>query len=247
MKLHSNTIPSHVVILGLGPSVSAWFEIARKLGGRHAFCDEVWAINALGGVVQHDILFHMDDVRIQEIRAQARPESNIAKMLEWLRVHPVPVITSRLHSNYPALVEFPLEAVINHLVFDYFNSTAAYALAYAIHIGVKKVTVFGCDYTYPNSHDAEKGRACLEFWLGQAAARGVQICLPKTTSLMDAISGRQDRLYGYDTRTVKFSTRKDGSISVEFTEVATLPTADEIERRYDHSIHPNSLVSEATQ
>jgi hypothetical protein len=48
--------------------------------------------------------------------------------------------------------------VINSCGIAYFNNTAAYAVAYAVHIGVKKITLFGCDYTYPNAHDAEKGR-----------------------------------------------------------------------------------------
>lgn len=233
----------HVVILGLGPSVNAYVDICKALGGRRKFCDEVWGINALGDVIQCDRIFHMDDVRIQEIRAQERPESNIAAMLQWLKTTTTPVITSRAHPDYPSLVEYPLEAVINHLTYDYFNSTAAYAVAYAIHLGVKKITLFGCDYTYPNAHDAEKGRGCVEFWLGQAAARGIAIGLPKTTSLMDALSSRQDRLYGYDTRRVAFNQDDAGRITVEFEEMEELPTAEEIEVRYDHSIHPNQLVT----
>lgn len=235
--------PKHVVILGLGPSVGAYLDIVKRLGGRQAFCDQVWGINALGDVLQCDIIFHMDDVRIQEIRAAAQPESNIAVMLRWLKTTSTPVVTSRTHVDYPALVEFPLEDVINHLTYDYFNSTAAYAVAYAIHIGVEKITLFGCDYTYPNAHDAEKGRGCVEFWLGQAAARGIQLSLPKTTTLMDAIYGRQDRLYGYDTQTVTFNADESGYVTVEFAEVEVLPTAEDIEARYDHSAHPNALVS----
>ena len=28
----------------------------------------------------------------------------------------------------------------------YFNNTASYALAYAIYLGVEKISIFGCDY-----------------------------------------------------------------------------------------------------
>lgn len=233
----------HVTILGLGPSVSAYLDITRRLGGRHKYSDETWCINALGGVLQCDRIFHMDDVRIQLIRSAARPESNIAAMLEWMRETETPIITSRLHPGFPSLVEFPLEAVINNLTFDYFNSTAAYAVAYAIYLGVEKISLFGCDYTYPNAHDAEKGRACVEFWLGQAAARGIKIGLPKSTTLMDGLYSRQERLYGYDTRTVEFIHEEDGYIRVAYTEKEDLPTADAIEAAYDHSAHPNALVS----
>jgi hypothetical protein len=234
----------HVTILGLGPSLEEYVNIAKRLGGKHAYCDEVWGINAVGGVIQCDRIFHMDDVRIQQVRAEAEPDSNIARMLEWIKVHPGPVYTSRSHKDYKGLVEFPLEAVMNDLRYDYFNNTAAYALAYAIHLRVEKISIFGCDYTYPNAHDAERGRACLEFWLGQAAAKGINIAIPKNSSLMDALYTQQDRLYGYDT--IDISMELDGSkIIVNKKKHKRLPTAEEIEDRYDHGKHPNALVSDS--
>ena len=132
---------------------------------------------------------------------------------------------------------------MNSLKYDYFNNTAAYAVAYAIHIGATKISVFGCDYTYPNAHDAERGRACFEFWLGQAAARGIAIAIPKVSSLMDALYAQQDRLYGYDTVDIKMRTEGQ-RIIVEKTKHKRLPTADEIEAKYDHETHPNPLIKE---
>lgn len=225
----------HIAILGLGPSLDQYLEITKRLGGRSKFCDETWAINALGDVFACDLVFHMDDIRIQQIRAAAAPASNIAAMVKWLKASRVPVVTSRKHPDYPALVEFPLEDVLNHLGHDYFNNTAAYAVAFAIHIGAEKISLFGMDYTYPNAHDAEKGRACVEFWLGQAHARGIKINLPKTTTLMDSMYPRASRLYGYDTVEVDFDVQEDGTLKLGFTERQTLPTAEEIERNYDHS------------
>lgn len=239
-RVHTSA-PAHVVILGMGPSLSEYLNIVKRLGGRSAFCDEVWGINALGDVFDCDRVFHMDDVRIQEIRAAARPGSNIAAMLKWLKTHKGPIYTSRTHPGYPGLVEFPVEDVINHLNFGYFNSTAAYAVAYAIHIGVKKLTIFGNDFTYDNAHDAEKGRACVEFWMGIAAARGIALSIPRTSSLMDACNPLPDRLYGNDTRDIVWK-RVRGKVRLTFTEKKVLPTADEIEHRYDHERHPSPLV-----
>lgn len=239
----TKTPPAHVAILGLGPSVTEYLELTKRLGSRHALADETWTINALGDVFVGDRVFHMDDVRIQEIRAAARPESNIAAMLRWLKRHPGPVYTSRPHPAYPGLVPFPLEDVVNDLGYCYFNSTAAYAVAYAIHIGVSKITVFGNDFTYPNAHHAEKGRACVEFWLGIAAARGIKLAMPRTSSLMDACEPAESRVYGYDTLNVELA-REGPRMRVRFTERAQLPDADEIERRYDHNRHPSPLVEE---
>jgi SAM-dependent methyltransferase len=236
--------PRHVAILGLGPSLNAYLELTKRMGGRHRFCDETWAINALGDVLHADLVFHMDDVRIQEVRAAAAPESNIATMLQWLKRHPGPIVTSRAHPDYPGLVEFPLGEVVARFPHGYFNSTAAYAVAYAIHIGVKKITLFGIDFTYPDAHSAEKGRACVEFWLGIAAARGIELAMPKVTSLMDALVPHQERYYGYDTLDVGIARDASGAVRVNITPHDRLPTAEEVEARYDHSKHPNPLLSD---
>lgn len=235
--------PKHVAILGLGPSVGQYLALARGLGGRHKVADETWGINSLGNVFECDRVFHMDDVRIQEIRAAARPQSNIAGMLEWMRKHPGPIYTSRAHPDYPGLVEFPLEDVVNELRFPYFNSTAAYAVAFAIFIGVERISLYGIDFTYPNAHQAEKGRACVEFWMGVAAARGIALRMPQTSTLMDACAPIEERVYGYDTVHLSIERDEGGQAVVGFTERENLPTADEIEQRYCHEKHPNRLVS----
>lgn len=236
----------HVSIVGMGPSSNQYVHICKVLGGRHKYCDETWVINALGDILAHDRVFHMDDVVIQQIRADAAPESNIANMLEWLKKHPGPVITSRAHPDYPGLVEFPLEDMVNEFPNGYYNSTAAYAVAYAIRLGVEKISCFGMDFTYPNAHDAEKGRACVEFWLGIAAERGIKLVVPKTTSLLDAMHTQASRFYGYDCVDLSFR-GVEGRTLIDFTEKTVLPTAEEIEEAYDHSAHPNGLVEEAAR
>jgi hypothetical protein len=231
----------HVAILGLGPSVRQYLELTKRYGGRRAFCDETWGINALGDVFACDRIFHMDDVRIQQIRAAANPDSNISRMLDWLRTTDTPVVTSCPNQAYPALEAFPLAEVLTKFPMGYFNSTAAYAIAYALHVGATKITCFGMDFTYPDAHDAEKGRACVEFWLGMAAERGVEISVPKTTSLLDAMNPQSLRFYGYDCVDLSI-TREGESVKVAFADRAELPTAEEIERAYDHSRHPNQIV-----
>jgi hypothetical protein len=238
----------HVVILGLGPSLNQYLNLARQLGGRSALGDQVWAINALGDVVACDRIFHMDDVRIQEIRAAALPQSNIARMLGWMKTHPGPIYTSRLHPDYPGLVEFPLQDVINAAGHAYFNSTAAYAVALAIAEGAATVSLFGIDYTYANAHHAEKGRACVEFWLGVAHERGIAINVSEGSSLLDTCEGLS--LYGYgamgsrDVRIHDAPAGRNGEVSarVEFVERPVLPAAAEIEAAYDHTNHPSPLV-----
>ena len=238
--------PEHVAILGLGPSINDFLELTKRLGGRSAWCDEVWAINALGDLFACDRIFHMDDLLVQEARAAANPDGNIAAMVRWLKTHPGPIYTSRRREGYPGLVEFPLEAFLNagydNAGAPYFNSTAAYAVAYAIHIGVKQISLFGIDYTLPNFHQAERGRACVEYWLGVATARGIKVTLTERTTLLDACAPDTERLYGYDCTDVVMTDHEDGRVTLTFTD-KPVPTADEIEARYDHSQHPNRLMS----
>jgi len=233
--------PEHVAIVGLGPSAAQYENIVKRLGARKRFADELWVINGLGDVLRADRVWHMDDVRVQELRAKERPDSNIAAMLGWMRTYQGPIYTSFAHPDYPALVEFPLEAVANSTGYAYFNSTAAYAVAYAVHIGVKKLSVFGFDFTYPNAHHAEKGRACVEFWLGMAAARGIKIAVPRESSLLDACHPYAERLYGYDAVAVTITDKPGGGFAFAFAEKA-LPSAAEVELAYDHEAHPNALM-----
>lgn len=244
------TGPGHVVILGLGPSVEQYVDLTKRLGGRKAFADEVWAINGLGDIVQCDLVFHMDDIRVQMLRAEAKPQSNIAVMVDWLRTTKTPVMTSRAHPDFPAMTEFPLQNVINGLGYAYFNGTAAYAVAYAIYRGATKISLFGCDFSYEHSHHAEKGRGCVEFWLGVAAAKGIQLGFADQTSLMDTIDEPKDptvlNVYGYDFDHVRVET-VDGLAKIRFEPRADPPTADAIEDRYDHSkpTAPSALLAKA--
>lgn len=242
----------HVAILAYGPSLHQYVDLAKALGSRRAFADEVWGINAVASVLDCDRAFHMDDVRIQEIRAEAAPDSNVANMLAWLKTAKGPIYTSREHEDYPGLVAYPLERVLNATGggVRYFNSTPAYAIALAIAEGIEAISLFGLDYTYANAHDAEKGRACVEFWLGVAYARGVDIRVSSVSSLMDSCEPDEVMLYGYGrfgSLTPKFEQRADGSLAVDLVENAELPSADEIEAAYDHSRHPSPLVSGVTQ
>ena len=228
-------IPKTVAILGLGPSLEAYVDIAKRLGGRRKLVDETWGINAVIDIIACDRGFHMDDVRVQQARAVEAPESNIAAMLPWLRRHPGPIYTSRPHPEYPGLVAYPLQDVMNTCRGGpYFNSTAAYAVAYAIHTGVEEIQLYGCDFSYANSHQAEKGRACVEFYLGIARARGIRIALPQGTSLMDGTATSDDRLYGYDTLDVEIAQSEVGDVTVKTSPRIVVASAQTIEERYRH-------------
>lgn len=194
--------PAHVAILGMGASNGAWSQIAGSNGHPRAVCDEVWVINGAAAVFHHDRAFVMDDVK-HEISDQAsregKAERKVAKgILKWLPSHPGPVYSTTAYPEWPALVEYPTADVIETIGTPYINNSVAYAVAYAIHCGVKMITLFGCDFNYPDGNPvAEHGRGCVEFLLGIAVARGIEVQVPDNTTLMDGHVPMNKKLYGF--------------------------------------------------
>jgi len=266
----------HVAIVAMGPSADAYARHCAMAGGRPSHVDEMWTVNAFGSIFQADRIFHMDDVRIQQIRADGGNEQ-IANMLKWMKKHPGPIYTSRglpdkpqterieqlrdaialddaendkrkwqlrtleveaklvEDGGFPGLVEYPLQDVVNTTGnMPYFNSTPAYAVALAIHEKVTRLSLYGMDYSFNDKYQAERGKSCIEYWLGRATERNIDICLPRETWLLD--TNRSDKLYGYDTRIVTAYNEPDGTVRLEFTERERLPTAEQIEAAYNHEV-----------
>jgi hypothetical protein len=203
--------PEHVAIVGLGPSAHHYIDIVEAHGGRHACFDETWVINTYGDVLAHDRVFHMDDIRF----TLRDSDPKIVAMTKWLRTHPGPVYTSRPHEDFPGMVAYPLEAVLNDAGFGYLNNSVAYAVAFALHLKVPELSLFGCDYAYGEALHEGKGRACTEYWLGVACARGMKIMISDRSTLLDSNEPSR-RFYGYEAVKVDVS-EKDGKVSVGFT------------------------------
>jgi hypothetical protein len=185
----------------MGRSSKTYVSAAAAHGDRLHNVDEVWAINAMGSVIQHDRLFVMDDLKeITGPAALKKPGRCADGMMRWLHAHPGPVYTSRAYPDeYPGTVEYPLQDVIRAVGNVYFNNSVAYAVGYAIATGVKELGLYGCDFSYPaattSNHAVESGRACVEMLLGMAMVRGIAISIAAESTLFDSDSPR--RFYGY--------------------------------------------------
>lgn len=189
-----NGVPYTVAIVAMGPSRNDYLQECVAKSSRFAVADETWAINAMGGVIQHDRLICMDAL---PYFAKVRGENPaLAGYGDWLAKHPGPIYSQRKYEGFPGSVEYPLEAVLNSLGgFVYLNNTVAYAVALAIHEKVKHLKIYGCDFTAGQHADGQTGRACVEYWLAIACARGMRVTIAPSSTLCDQKSGRQ--LYGY--------------------------------------------------
>lgn len=158
--------------------------------------DEVWAINAMAGVVFHDRVFMLDPASRFLDSDDAGSQTGLMRSV--LKSHPGPIYTCELDDRCPGLVEYPLDEVVNSVGTWYLNNTVAFAIAFAIAAKVKEIHIFGVDFSYKgNVHFAEAGRACCEFLLSKAVERGIRVGIAQSSSLMDTNVPIKDKLYGY--------------------------------------------------
>lgn len=183
-----------IAIVAMGQSKSAYIDSAGNAGTPYQAWDQVWTLNGLVGVLRADRYFMLDDFDIQQQRAEWHPY--IGGMLKTAKASTAPIYTTRALEDYPALIEYPIQQVVDKLQLKrlYFTNSVPYMIALALAEGATRIGIFGCDYIYNGGKNTEKGRACLEYWCGFAEARGVEIYLPKSTTLME---GGVPQYYGY--------------------------------------------------
>jgi len=181
-----------VAIVAMGKSHSS-FIMAKT---HSTPIDEVWAINAMAGVILHDRVFMMDPASRFLDSEDAGSQTGIMRSV--LASHPGPIYTCELDSRCPGLVEYPLDEVINSLQCGYFNNTVAFAIGFAIAAKVAEIHLYGIDFSYKKTvHFAEAGRACCEFLLSKAIERGIKVGVAQESSLLDSNEPAKSKLYGY--------------------------------------------------
>lgn len=181
-----------IAIIGLGAS-----QIDYVIGKENSVeWDEVWLINSALSVFECDRVFMLDPASRFLDTDDAGNQTDVMRKL--LPTFDKPIYSCELDERVPALVEYPLEAVIKDQRCAYMNTTVAYALAFAAWNKVGEVDLFGMDFSYKNNlHFAEAGRACLEFWICKMIAIGIKVGVSPRSSLLDQNVDMQDRLYGY--------------------------------------------------
>ena len=182
----------HVAIVGLGSTQGSF--TSSVANGK--YFDEVWAINSMMVPIKHDRVFMMDPASRFLDTENAGPQTEA--MRKALGKHEGPIYTCTLDDRVPGAVKYPLEEVVKDTGLCYFNNTVPYAIAFAIYHKVTHLYLYGIDYSYKNNLTmAEAGRACTEFWLSTAIARGVQVEVAYNSTLLDTNVPDEEKLYGY--------------------------------------------------
>ena len=184
--------PKSVALVCMGPSVVDYLTATLTQEFNHRWVDEVWVINMGCNPFRADVVFWLDDLAQQQ---KFRPP-----LMDALNHFGMPVITSKA---YPDIVPNSYDCPISPIAAmgteilgkPYLNNGVAMAIAYALHIGVKRMCIYGADFSYPNRDFAESGRGCTETWVTIAGMKGMEIALCPGTSLMDTV--KDHGIYGY--------------------------------------------------
>ncbi len=197
MRYFKHKKPPHTVALvGMGPSLTDFMVETMTQEFMPDFADEFWTINMASNMVHSDLIFWMDDLAQQE---RFKPG-----LMAVLRRRGVPVITSKAYPEIvPNSYDFPLDEVASLAIKTfgkpYLNNGVAMAIGYALVRGVKRLKMYGADFSYPNRDYAESGRACVEAWVTLACANeAMEISLCPKTSLFDSVLDKG--VYGYATQ-----------------------------------------------
>ena len=115
-----------------------------------------------------------------------------ADLHAWLKECPIPVYMVSDVQSIPTGVAFPKTWVKAALgTHEYFTSSIAMMIALAIAEGFEEIGIYGIDLIVGREYHFEK--ACVEFYLGVAHARGIKYHLPENSALL-----WQSHTYGFE-------------------------------------------------
>ena len=183
---------SNIALVAMGES-QLDFHLAKAHSTEY---DEVWGINAMAGITECDRVFMMDPASRFLDSDAAGSQTGI--MNRVLKTHSGPIYTCELDNRCTNLVEYPLLDVVKSTRCSYFNNTVPFAIAFALHNKVKRLNLFGLDFTYKgNLHFAEAGRSCVEFWLAKCIENEMVVSVAPRSGLLDTDAPIEQKLYGY--------------------------------------------------
>lgn len=158
---------------------------------------EMWGMNGLWRVLKEIPASRFAawfEIHTPDYIRKHEQASNIGtQQSDWLKTQqPFPIFMQQHYPEYPSSVEFPIEEMVRDLGHDYFTSSVALEIAYALMLpDVSEIGLWGIDLV----HGTEWGdqRPCAEFWLGRAEGKGIKVTVHEKSALL-----KQRGRYGYE-------------------------------------------------
>ena len=173
VKLHKKT-SDKVAIVG--------FTDSNKMAPYNDKTIEHWGCNELYNYVPRlDVLF---EVHSREEFGENFGSNHGPKHVEWLKKSPIPVYMAREYKDIPQCIPMPWYKLL-HMTKNsfYINNQISLMVAMAVFMEYKWIGLFGCEM----AHHTELGtqRPSVEWWLGLAEGKGIEIFLPEGCSLLN--------------------------------------------------------------
>lgn len=162
---------------------------------------EIWAFSSLRletpRITRWFEMHALDDLRGQLTRDTPRRLS-FESYMTFLQNLDIPVYMQTTHPEIPRSVRYPLEDALAAFG-NCFTSTASYLIAFAILQGFETLGVWGVHLTHKSVY--QRQRPGIEYLLGVARERGIEVVLPRGCPLRIPRKPRLPKaeiLYGYD-------------------------------------------------
>ena len=116
----------------------------------------------------------------------------------WLRtLRTLPVYTPIVWADCPTSVAYPKEQVERFPFGWYHASSIDWMIALAMLEGFTEIRLYGLNMT--ETSEPISARACIEFWLGMAVARGIKVVVPEVSHLFKIFHLVQSNIqYGFE-------------------------------------------------
>lgn len=217
----TGTAPRSVAIIALGPTSQQWHSACWSYQKQAGEYDEVWTLNKGLRTQRCHVGFVLDDL-VTESRKSEEYARDLSALDTHIITTSV---DAQVREVFPSasLTEYPINEIlwwvgIRHLIARgvraadlqslsaevasvgrqvgyYLHNSIPMILAYAGWLGVRRIGLFGADYTYPGSPAREDDRANAEYWVGMLRAWGVELAVSSDTTLLN--QRQQPKIYGY--------------------------------------------------
>lgn len=174
-----------IIICAMGPT---WYQCPAEAPPN----SEIWGVNTMYRNRKLDKIFIMHDIK-HDLMVQDRD------FFETVNSLGIPVVTAGDYSALKNNIIYPAEEVIEYFGVAFFLNVMSWMIAYAIMLEPKRLSLYGCDMRSDSGDEYRLGeRGCVEFWLGVAMGKGIDLGLPQESFLLKRIM--RGNFYGYHLR-----------------------------------------------
>lgn len=113
--------------------------------------------------------------------------------IAWLNEQTFKLYAQRV-DLFPKAIRFPHEEMLREFGPDWFTSTLAWMMAFAIVQKPDEIGIYGCDMSHPSEYGHQ--RPAMKYFIEMAGRRGIQVYVPSESDLL-----RPAPLYGYSVGT----------------------------------------------